>query len=410
MAHEPVLPSCEILTIGTELLLGRVLDTNSAFAAQRLARIGVRVRFRTAVGDCARDMEETLRRALKRCDLVLVTGGLGPTRDDLTRETVANLAGLELEFREDLMEQIEALFRKIGYRMPENNRRQAYVPRGSLAVPNPVGTAPGFVTEIDGTPVICLPGVPRELTHLMETWGVPWIRERFGLDDSRILTRVLRVVGIGESKVDALLGDLMGEGRNPEVALLASESEIQVQITAHGPGRQESVAVLEGEVRRRLGRKIYAADDVTLEGAIRDLAKAKGLSLAVVETFTGGRLALRLHDLGDAFLRGSLVLPDPGAVVRWLGTEPPADMEASGRRLALAVRDRAGADLGLAVVGSLDGEGGRDAMKGVAVLEGGGVSRVFAWEAGGPPGMLRRRGAVIGLNTLRIALLDSSGL
>lgn len=409
MAREPVLPSCEILTIGTELLLGRVLDTNSAFLAQRLARIGVRVRFRTAVGDRARDMEETLRRALKRCDLVLVTGGLGPTRDDLTRETVANLAGAELEFREDLMEQIEALFRKIGYRMPENNRRQAYVPRGSLAVPNPVGTAPGFVTEIDGTPVVCLPGVPRELTHLMETWGVPWIRERFGLDDSRILTRVLRVVGIGESKVDALLGDLMGEGRNPEVALLASESEIQVQITAHGPGRQESVAVLEGEVRRRLGRKIYAADDDTLEGAIRDLAKAKGLSLAVVETFTGGRLALRLHDLGDAFLRSSLVLPDPGAVARWLGTEPPADMEASGRRLALAVRDRAGADLGLAVVGSLDMEGGRDAMKGVAVLEGGGVSRSFAWEAGGPPGMLRRRGAVIGLNTLRIALMDSSG-
>jgi nicotinamide-nucleotide amidase len=354
-------------------------------------------------------MEETLRRALVRCDLVLVTGGLGPTRDDLTRETVASLAGLELEFREDLMSQIEALFRRIGYRMPENNRRQAYVPRGSLAVPNPVGTAPGFVTEIDNTPVVCLPGVPRELTHLVETWGLPWIRERFGLDGSRILTRVLRVVGVGESKVDAILGDLMGGGRNPEVALLASESEIQVQITAHGPGREEAVASLEREVRQRLGRKIYAADDETLEGAIRDLLHAKGLSLAVMETFTGGRLALRLHELGDAFLRGSLVLPDRGALARWLGTEPPAGMEALGRRLALAVRDRTGADLGLAVVGFLDGEEGRDAMEGAAVLEGGGLSRSFAWEAGGPPGMLRRRGAVIGLNTLRIALLEPTG-
>ena len=409
MTHETVLPSCEILTIGTELLLGRVLDTNSAFLARRLARIGVRVRFRTAVGDRPQDMEETLRRALVRCDLVLVTGGLGPTRDDLTRETVASLAGLELEFREDLMSQIEALFRRIGYRMPENNRRQAYVPRGSLAVPNPVGTAPGFVTEIDNTPVVCLPGVPRELTRLVETWVLPWIRERFGLDGSRILTRVLRVVGVGESKVDALLGDLMGGGRNPEVALLASESEIQVQITAHGPGREEAVASLEREVRQRLGRKIYAADDETLEGAIRDLLHAKGLSLAVMETFTGGRLALRLHELGDAFLRGSLVLPDRGALARWLGTEPPAGMEALGRRLALAVRDRTGADLGLAVVGFLDREHGRDAMEGAAVLEGCGLSRSFAWEAGGPPGMLRRRGAVIGLNTLRIALLEPTG-
>ncbi|MCF8062491.1 MAG: CinA family nicotinamide mononucleotide deamidase-related protein [Deltaproteobacteria bacterium] len=409
MTREPVLPSCEILTIGTELLLGRIPDTNSAFLARRLARIGVRVRFRTAVGDRALDMEETLERALERCDLVLVTGGLGPTRDDLTRETVANLAGVELVFREDLMAQIEALFRKIGYRMPENNRRQAYVPEGSLAVPNPVGTAPGFVTEIRGTPVVCLPGVPRELAHLMETWGIPWIRERFGLEDSRILTRVLHVVGMGESKVDALLGDLMGEGRNPEVALLASEGEIQVQVTAHGPDREDAVAALEREVRRRLGRKIYAADDETLEGAIRDLMQGRGLSLAVVETFTAGRLALRLHDLGDDVLRGSLVLPDRESVVRWLGTEPPPDMEGSARRLALAMRDRSGAGLGLAVVGSTGGGDGGDAMQGVVVLEGSGMSRSFAWEAGGPPGMLRRRGAVIGLNTLRIALLESNG-
>jgi nicotinamide-nucleotide amidase len=352
-------------------------------------------------------MEEALRRALDRSDLVLVTGGLGPTRDDLTREAVAGLAGVELEFREDLMGQIEALFRRIGYRMPENNRRQAYVPRGSLAVPNPVGTAPGFVTEIRGRPVACLPGVPRELTHLMETWGIPWIRERFGLEENRIRTRVLRVAGIGESKVDDLLGDLVGEGRDPEVALLASEGEIQVQITARGPEGEASVPALEEEIRRRLGRKVYAVDDETLEGAVRELMEARGMTLAVVETFTHGRLAVRLHDLGCEFLRGSLVLPDREAVVRWLGAEPPPDLQEAACRLAAAARDRVGADLGLAVVGSSDEKRVPDVMKGVVVLDGVGLSRSFVWEGGGPPGMLRRRGAVIGLNTLRIALLES---
>jgi nicotinamide-nucleotide amidase len=408
MDREPFPPCCEILTVGTELLLGRVLDTNSAYLARSLGRIGVGVRFRTAVGDRAREMEEVLQRALERSDLVLVSGGLGPTRDDLTREAVAAVAGVELEFREDLMARIEALFRRIGYSMPENNRRQACVPRGSLAVPNPVGTAPGFVTEVQGKPVICLPGVPRELTHLVEHWGIPWIRGRFCLGESRILIRVLRVAGIGESKVDAMLGDLMGEGRNPEVAILASEAEIQVQITAHGPEGEAAVPELEEEVRRRLGRKVYATDDGTLEEAVRDLLEERGLSLAVVETFTNGRLALRLHDLGRGFLRNSLVLPDRKAVVRWLGSEPPVEPEASARRLAAAARDRAGADLGLAVVGSPDEKGGQDAMKGAVVLEGGGLSRSFLWDGGGSPEMLRRRGAAIGLDTLRIALLESS--
>lgn len=406
-------PSCEILTVGTELLLGRVLDTNSSDLARALGLIGIRVRFRTAVGDRMRDMEEAVLHALTRCDLVILTGGLGPTEDDLTREAVARVSGVDLEFRQELMDRIEAVFQKIGYRMPENNRKQAYIPAGSLAVPNPVGTAPGFIAEIDGKPVVCLPGVPHELKYLMETRISPWLKKRFSLDQSRVYTRVLRVVGMGESKVDRLVGDLMKEGRNPEVALLASEGEIQVQITAQGsrPSElKESVEILEREIRSRLGRKIYGADDETLEGVVGGLLKDQGVSLALVDTFTSGRLAARLHDLEGSPVLSSIVLPNREAVAVWLGCEPPLELEDTARLLARNARQRAGAEVGLAVAGFHGPEKEQGGMIGVVAIEGAVGTRTFSWQAGGPLAMMRRRGAAIGLNTLRISLLESHNL
>ncbi len=404
-------PSCEILTIGTELLLGRVLDTNSSDLARGLGRIGIRVRFRTAVGDRVADMEEALVRALSRSDLVIVTGGLGPTEDDLTRETVARVAGVDLEYRQDLMDRIEAVFRKIGYRMPDNNRKQAFIPAGSLAVPNPVGTAPAFIVDIRGKPVICLPGVPRELAYLMETRITPWLHERFSLERSRVLTRVLRVVGLGESKVDRLVGDLMGEGRNPEVALLAFEGEIQVQITAEGSNPSKlslAVGSLEREIRSRLGRKVYGVDDETLEGVVAALLRSRSVSLAMVETFTSGRLALRLHEQESSPLCLSLVLPDREAVAAWLGKEPPGNLEVASRLLAREAGERAGAAAGLAVTGFPGPELGQEGMAGAVSLWGRLGEKTFLWQAGGPLEMLRRRGAAIGLNTLRIALLEAA--
>jgi len=176
----PDTPTCEIITIGSELLLGQIMDTNTAYLAQELGRIGAATRFRTSVGDRLEEIIEVIRGAVERCDLVITTGGLGPTLDDLTREAVARAAGVELELKPELMEQIVAYFARIGYRMPENNRRQAYVPAGSEVIPNPVGTAPCFVTEASAKPVICLPGVPRELEYLWGRQVAPWIRERFG--------------------------------------------------------------------------------------------------------------------------------------------------------------------------------------------------------------------------------------
>lgn len=405
-------PSCEILTVGTELLLGRVLDTNSSDLARALGLIGIRVRFRTAVGDRMRDMQEALLHALTRCDLIILTGGLGPTEDDLTREAVARVAGVRLEFRRDLMDQIEAVFERIGYRMTDNNRRQAYIPAGSLPVPNPVGTAPGFIAQIEGRPVVCLPGVPRELEYLMEARIIPWLQERFSLGESRVLTRVLKVAGMGESKVDRLVGDLMKEGLSPEVALLASHGEIQVQITAQGSNPWElkaSVEAIEREVRSRLGRKVYGADQDTLEGVTAGLLMSRGLSLAVLDTFTSGRLAAGLHDLDESPVLMSTVISSPEAIAEWLGMEPPVDLEDTARLLAGEAVRRSGAHIGLAVTGFPKARNSQEGMSGVAAVEGLSAPRTFSWSAGGPVTAMRRRGAAIGLNTLRIALLEDQG-
>lgn len=408
MIHQPRTPACEVLTIGTELLLGRVNDTNSAYLARVLGGVGVRVRFRTAVGDHARDMAESLEHALKRNDLVITTGGLGPTKDDLTREVVAGLAGVPLEFRQDLMDRIQALFRERGYGMSENNRKQAWIPEGSEAVPNPVGTAPGFVVEILGRPVICLPGVPRELEYLMENHILSWVRNRFRLERNRITQRVLRVVGMGESKVDAAVGDLMGEDRNPQMALLASEGEIQIVITAYGgddAGAEERLRPLEREVRMRLGNKVFGGEGDTLEGVVDRLLREQGKTLVVLETFTSGLAAKRLHDLGSPRLLQSHVLPSPGALEAWLGRPVPANAEESARTLASEGMRRAAADSALVVQGfPREGKEGVSVC-GTALAFGKGLDHIYTWSGGGERSMVRRTGAVIGLNSLRLGLL-----
>ncbi|MBW2102157.1 MAG: CinA family nicotinamide mononucleotide deamidase-related protein [Deltaproteobacteria bacterium] len=290
-----VSPKCEIVTIGTELLLGQIVDTNTTYLARELGRIGVEVVYRTAVGDRMEEIVQVLQVALGRCDLVLSTGGIGPTLDDMTREAVARVGGVPLVFREDLMAGIEGIFRRYGYTMSENNRRQAYVPQGSTAISNPVGTAPGFILEVEGKPVISLPGVPSELEFLMTREVIPWLRKRYGLERRNIKYRVLKVVGLGESKVDAIIGDLMKEGANPEVGLLASVGEITIRIAAAAESEEAADALIEPveqEIISRLGDRIFGKDDETLEGVMEDLLASQGLTLSILETFTGGKAGL----------------------------------------------------------------------------------------------------------------------
>ncbi len=400
-------PACEIITIGSELLLGQIMDTNTAYLARKLSEMGVRILFRTAVGDHLDEIVEVIDRAVQRSDMVITTGGLGPTLDDLTREAVSRVAGVGLEFRQDLMDQIEALFKRVGYRMPDNNRRQAFVPEGSRSVPNPVGTAPAFIKEVKGKPIICLPGVPRELEYLLVREIMPWLRDRFNLPDHAFTYRVLKVVGIGESKVDQILGDLIRPGENPEVGLLASMGEIKIRIAARAGDTQQAESIIEPveeEIRRRLGDKIFGQDEETLESVVDSMLEQRGLTLVILETFTGGTIALRFHRIPSPHIMESRVVPLPVRLTSLLGNE--GDGKSDTRKIAGAFRDRSGAGAALAVVGFPEKKGGQYYLKGnaAAVLPGG--EKVFSWEMGGDLPTLQQRGAVIGLNTLRLALMD----
>lgn len=402
-------PNCEIITIGTELLLGQVLDTNTTYLAQELGKIGIPVRFRTAVGDSVVEMKQVIEDAVQRCEMVITTGGLGPTKDDLTREVVAEIAGVDLEFREDLMEQIEQIFDRYGYQMPENNRRQAFVPMGSQAIPNPVGTAPAFIEEVCGTPVICLPGVPRELRFLFNTAVTPWLRKRFHLTDQKIIYRVLKTVGIGESMVDQVIGDLIGQEKNPEVGLLASQGEIKIRIAAKAENRQsasELIRPVEQEIRSRLGNKIFGKDDDTLEQVIDSMLNDQGFTLAVFETFTAGGAAQKLHKITSHSLLESTVIPDKKTVMRWLDKKGGPLISEDVLSIAQKTRLAAHADVGLAIVGFLEQKGEEYRVEGYAVVDGENIKKTFCWNMGGVLMTLQVRGSMIGLNTLRLALLE----
>lgn len=405
-----VSPKCEIVTIGTELLLGQIVDTNTTYLARELGRIGVEVVYRTAVGDRMEEIVQVLQVALGRCDLVLSTGGIGPTLDDMTREAVARVGGVPLVFREDLMAGIEGIFRRYGYTMSENNRRQAYVPQGSTAISNPVGTAPGFILEVEGKPVISLPGVPSELEFLMTREVIPWLRKRYGLERRNIKYRVLKVVGLGESKVDAIIGDLMKEGANPEVGLLASVGEITIRIAAAAESEEAADALIEPveqEIISRLGDRIFGKDDETLEGVMEDLLASQGLTLSILETFTGGKAAQRLHRIRSRSLLQGITMAHQETLAAWLGDVP--EEETVVEAAAEAVRVRSGADIGLAIVGFI-----RDAEKGLRVraasaVRGPALRGDYGWEMGGDLPRLQERGALVGLNTLRLTLLKQRG-
>lgn len=400
---------CEIVTIGEELLLGQIVDTNSTYLAQEMGKTGIRVRFRTAAGDRLDDMEQVFEEGLKRCDFIICTGGLGPTEDDLTRQAVANVAGVELEFRPELMAQIKEMFARTGYRMPENNRRQAFIPRGSHPLFNPVGTAPGFISHVHGRPIICLPGVPRELRYLLKEEVIPWIRNRFQLEDQVILYRVLKVVGIGESRVDSMIADLIQEQSNPAIGLLSSPGEIEIRLTASAESPEKAGALIqpvEEVIRDRLREKIYGIDEVTLENTINGLLQEQELSLAVLETFTGGKAALGLYQIPCDRVRSSLVvMPWDALKERFQIESNKSDLEAAAHFLASKIRKETGADVALISLGFPEKKDSGFFLKAHNVAEGDAFENAFSWEMGGNMPLIQQRGAVIALNTLRLGLL-----
>jgi nicotinamide-nucleotide amidase len=303
----------EIIAVGSELLLGQIVDTNSAFLAREFAALGLDLYYKTTVGDNLERLEATLRQALSRSHVVVTTGGIGPTADDVTREAVAAATGRELVFSPDLMGQIEAFFAARGFRLSPSNRRQAFVPAGAIVIENPVGTAPAFIVEVGGGCVITLPGVPREMQHLLTTQVLPYLQARYELGEE-IRLRVLKTVGLGESRVGEALLDFMEKGKNPTVGTLAHLGQVDVRIAAKGRDAAEAASLIwpvEAEIRRRLGDVVFGADEDTLEGLVSEGLRGAGLSVAVAELGSAGAVAERLAARVGDFFAGGLILMRP---------------------------------------------------------------------------------------------------
>ncbi|HUN23113.1 MAG TPA: molybdopterin-binding protein [Anaerolineales bacterium] len=336
--------NAEIIATGHELIQGGTVDTNSAFIARTLAGLGISVQRITLIGDDTAQFVDCLRQSASRVNLILTTGGLGPTIDDKTRPAVAEAFHRELETRPELAESVRDWFVRFRRPMPENNLRQAQVPSGALAFPNAVGTAPIFIVEEGAVSVVCLPGVPREMTYNLESVVVPYLRQRFDLRDV-ILTRVLHVAGLGESDIDQQVGDLEAL-ENPIVGLSAHAGVVHIRITARAESSaaaQALIAPVEAAARARLGKNVFGADAETLASCVVQALQARQSRLQVVELGTGGAIGQQLT-----------LNPQASAVLAGIALQPPAEDVADLLDLAESLAVKAAQDcVGWGLVGAL---------------------------------------------------------
>ena len=356
----------EIISVGTEIVLGSLVDTNAAFVAEKMASLGMGVSRISAVGDSREDLYQTLEETLRRADLILITGGLGPTEDDITKEVLSKLVGERLVLDEGILAGIRRRFR--GQRIPEKAiRKQAMIPASAKRIPNPVGTAPGIILEKGDKTIILLPGVPREMKSMMEDGVYPYLFSRLKAGEC-IRSRTLKVWGMGESQVNEKIGDIMLQQSNPRVGLLAKRGEVHISITGQFAPEvvDEKIKAVEEEIRERLGSSIWGADEETLEGIVARLLKKRGLRIAVAESCTGGLVSHRLTNIpgsSDYFTYGiigytsrakSIFLGVPASLIKKRGAVSPE----VAKKMAQGVRKAGEAHLGLGITGIAGPSGG----------------------------------------------------
>ena len=347
----------EILSCGTELLLGHITDTNATYLAQSLAALGIDLYFVSQVGDNQGRIVETLQRAWERSDLVIMTGGLGPTEDDLARESISALLGETMRVDPVLEAELRGIFATRNAAMPERNIKQATLIPSARTIPNPLGTAPGWWVEKDGHIIVAMPGVPREMYRMWEQEAIPTLSPYTG---GLIFTRILRVWGLGESAVEERLDGLI-HSDNPTLATYAKSDAIDVRITAKAETREiaeREVAEMENRAREVLRHHVFGIDKDTLQSVIGKYLTGRRQTLAVMESLTGGLLASTLTDVPDSsnYFIGSLVaygnelkvqLGVPREIVEHYGVIS----EQTARAMAHAARERLGADYGLGITG-----------------------------------------------------------
>ena len=411
----------EILSVGTELLMGQIANTDAQYLSRRLSELGVTLYRHTTVGDNPSRVKQALAEALERADMVITTGGLGPTEDDLTKEMVGEFFGLPMDLDEKSLEAVRTRMCRIGREMTENNNKQAYFPRGAIIMPNACGTAPGCIVEHGGKAVAVLPGPPREMKDMFERQLAPYLRRRSG---EHIESRFLRVFGVGESKTEVLLLDLF-HGENPTLALYCGAGEVTARISARVPLGTDAAPMIdpmEAEIRRRLGNAVYAAygprEEVNLASTVLKMLMERGESIATAESCTGGMLISHLIDCpgASAAVHEGHVTYSNEAKMRVLGVRAET-LQAHGAvsaecalEMAEGARRASGATWALSTTGVAGPDGGTPEKPvglvyvGVAGPDGARAERLMLR---GDRDWIRTLACQNALNLLRLRLLES---
>ena len=408
----------EIVSIGSELLLGQIVDTNSAWISQRLAENGANVYYKSCVGDNLNRMTEVLRIALERADVVITGGGIGPTQDDLTREAVADVFDVDVVTDPDSLTELHERFQNRGFILTKNNERQAQIPDGATVIRNPNGTAPAFMVESDKGTIISLPGVPFEMKWLITNEIIPYLQDKYDLGET-IHYRVLKVADLGESAVDHLIGHLIAESSNPTVGVLARPGQVDVRIAARAPSvdaAKELILPMEHQVRDLLGEHVFGVDEETIESVIGAMLREREATVAVYEDLSAGAVSDSMRTAaGNRFLEAIVANTDlPGD--RLIGAQNGNEISGEQRAIALAraIREHSGASIGIAVHGITESAetensavnlGRGDTYIVICDAEKTEIRHVRSAGSGAPD---RRRAAMYAFGTLRQHLLGSS--
>lgn len=357
----------EIVSTGTELLLGQIVNTNAAYLARKLNELGFDVLFQSTVGDNRERMAQVLSTALDRADIIITTGGLGPTQGDITKEVAANLLGKAMYLHEPSLKSIKCFFAARKIAMTDNNIRQAMIPEGALVLDNARGTAPGVVVEAGKNTVIHLPGPPFEMEGMFEKSVVPYLQKKFGVQGI-IFSKVLRTYGLGESSLEEEIKDLIKSQCNPTIALLARSGEIHVRLTAKAASADEARGLIDGleqMIRGRIGRFVFGIDEETLEQVVGEQLTAKNLTVAFAESCTGGLVSSKITDVpgSSAYLNGSVICYSNESKITAVGV-PAEKIENHGAvspetavAMAEGIRRKLNSDIGVGITG-IAGPGG----------------------------------------------------
>ena len=406
----------EIISIGTEILLGEILDTNSQYIASRLPALGIDLYFTSVVGDNLERLSEVLGRAWERSDLVLTTGGLGPTEDDVTREAIALVLGEEPSVDPELERTLRKFFARRRVQMPERNVKQATVIPSARAIPNPRGTAPGWWVEREGHVIVAMPGPPTEMRRMWEAEVAPELERR--RPGAVLVVRTLKTTGLGEGTVDEMVSPLL-KSSNPSLGVYARADGVQLRIAAKAATSDEArrlIEPVEEEARRILGGAVWGVDDDTLAGAVGAMLRQRGLSLATMESCTGGLLASTITDAPGSshYYKGGLVPYETEMKVAW-GVDPKVIAEHGvisaqcARAMARAARERLAADIGIGVTGVAGPDQQEDKPPGtihIALDSGGRTPQAVSYVFAQGREAVKRRAVTTALSLLRRALLD----